>query len=232
MRQLHRRAPPMFFPGSTEAARRRAFTLIELLTVIVIVALLAGIALGGVRGMKDRAASQRARIELATLANALEAYRRHYGDYPQTGGFAQAEVRVEDRVSISSVQARLFNALTGASGPGDLAAPMSGPLFLEIEKFQLEDTTILASSTWGVAVGSPPRKPAVANTLLDPWGRRYVYYYRSEQSPEAWKARSYVLYSTGPDGEHVSPDPTTGLYLAGLKTAGVNADNVDVDFPL
>jgi prepilin-type N-terminal cleavage/methylation domain-containing protein len=50
---------------------RRAFTLIELLTVIAIIAILASIAFGVMSGVKKRAAAQRARADLAVLAQAL-----------------------------------------------------------------------------------------------------------------------------------------------------------------
>jgi len=62
----------------------RAFTLVELLTVIAIMAVLSGfaLALGFSTGEVGRAS--RAQAEMASIAGALEAYRRSFGNYPQT----------------------------------------------------------------------------------------------------------------------------------------------------
>lgn len=57
--------------------RRSAFTLIEMLIVIVVISILIGVLLPGFRGAQDEAAEQRARSELRTLATAIESYYIH-----------------------------------------------------------------------------------------------------------------------------------------------------------
>ena len=64
--------------------------MVELLTVIAVVAILASIAIGAIRGAKERGMIARTRGELAAVAAALEQFKALYGDYPQTGGFSQA----------------------------------------------------------------------------------------------------------------------------------------------
>lgn len=64
----------------------RGSTLIELLTVIGIISVLAGVIIGVGGGAAKRGQVARAKAELATLSAALESYRRQYGDYPETGG--------------------------------------------------------------------------------------------------------------------------------------------------
>src|ERR1044071_4273830 len=66
------------------------FTLIELLTVIGVIAVLTAFSIGGIRAAKERANIAQARADLAALVTALEEFKRYYGDYPQTGEFAQA----------------------------------------------------------------------------------------------------------------------------------------------
>src|SRR5205807_1520033 len=65
-------------------------TLIELMTVMAIITLLVAFGVAAIQGTKQRAAIARAKSELSLLAQALEDYKRHYGDYPQTGAAGQA----------------------------------------------------------------------------------------------------------------------------------------------
>jgi type II secretion system protein G len=62
--------------------KRRAFTLIELLIVVLIIAILAAIAIPNFLEFQTRAKVSRAKTDLRTLAGALEAYHVENGDYP------------------------------------------------------------------------------------------------------------------------------------------------------
>jgi len=61
----------------------RAFTLIELLAVITIIAILSGVVVGLGRRASESGRVSRTRAELAALSVALEDYRRVCGDYPR-----------------------------------------------------------------------------------------------------------------------------------------------------
>ena len=61
-----------------------AFTLLELLAGLAIIAILTGLAIGAGHRAGQAGRAARARAELATMAAALENYRRTFGDYPQT----------------------------------------------------------------------------------------------------------------------------------------------------
>jgi prepilin-type N-terminal cleavage/methylation domain-containing protein len=219
--------------------RAHAFTLIELLIVIAIVAILIGLSLGLVQGAKQRANIARAKTELAHLAQALEDYKRHYGDYPQTGIATHATAAVTTAIGTTQAEALLFNALTGVFGPSLFRAAdrINGPAFVDLTRLTPE--IALTTATFAVPTGSPPQKTLVANSFLDPWGRRYQYYYRAAAPVNAagnitvantWLAGSYVLYSVGPDGlEAVTPTRNTGLYSGTTQTTGTNADNIYAD---
>lgn len=62
--------------------RLAAFTLVELLTVIAIIAILAGLLLAAGSGIMKKAARSRASAEIQAMSTALEAYKTDNGIYP------------------------------------------------------------------------------------------------------------------------------------------------------
>lgn len=103
-------------PGRPSSQLRRAYTLLELLAVLTVIAILAGIVLGVGRRAAEAGKTARARVELAAVSAALETYKRTYGDYPRTGD-----------------PARLLQSLIGKKGPANAA--ISGPNLLESARF-------------------------------------------------------------------------------------------------
>jgi len=220
------------------------FTLVELLTVIAIIAVLSSLTFGLVRGSKQRASLARAKAELSALSQALEAYKRHYGDYPQTGALGQATAVIAGDIGATQAQSALFNALTGVFSPRQFTAAtrLNGPIFVDLQKFALESTVNFRNNVNLIAqpTGSPPLKPVIATSFLDPWGNRYLYYYKLPLPPglqNPWRAPAYVLYSVGPDGRLGSGStgagttdtgftPRTGLYTGTAQSTGFNADNL------
>ena len=61
---------------------RRAFTLVELLTVIIIIGILAGLIVAAAIPARNRARIAAVNVEMNQLQTALEVYRDKYGDYP------------------------------------------------------------------------------------------------------------------------------------------------------
>lgn len=217
-----------------------AFTLIELLTVVAVIAILTTLGIGSVRGAKERANIARARSELVALVTALEEFKRLYGDYPQTGDFTQAPATPVGQSPTmpngtgpgnQTVQAKLFNALTGVYGPRGFGNSdrLNGPNLLDVGKFTLNGSL---TNRFQVPVSNTPNPPSKQEenvSLLDPWGRRYLYYYKSARNPNQWQATGYVLYSAGrlvaANGTQTPPiTVTTGLLLA-TQTAEM-VDNV------
>jgi prepilin-type N-terminal cleavage/methylation domain-containing protein len=61
---------------------RRAFTLVEMLVVIAVIAILAAIIFPAFGNIKRRAAIQKAQTELKLVASAIQNYKLQYGQYP------------------------------------------------------------------------------------------------------------------------------------------------------
>lgn len=111
--------------------RPNAFTLVELLVVMGVLALLAGITLGVAHGIRGHRKEQQARSELAALTVALESYRAEYGDYPlATGPGGSAE------------NARILAASLGPAGGG-------GPGFLDRDRFAWDRPGEILLDPWG-----------------------------------------------------------------------------------
>lgn len=67
----------------TECARRRCgFSLVEIMVVIVIIGLLAGVVTVNVRSYITKAKRNTARQEIATIVQALNSFYAEYGRYP------------------------------------------------------------------------------------------------------------------------------------------------------
>lgn len=66
--------------------KARAFTLVELLTVMVIIGILAGLVLGTAGYVRRKGATSRAEAEIAALSAACESYKADNGIYPTASG--------------------------------------------------------------------------------------------------------------------------------------------------
>lgn len=201
-------ALPRGRPAHSHGATR-AFTLIELLTVIALIGILAAITLSVMGGVKERSAINQAKTELAVLATALESYKRQYGDYPQTGS---AENDPKATAATADAPGILFNALNGKRGPRTDLAAMNRKATIELGRFTLQDAAALPDS----------KDTQMPNALVDPWGQRYLYYYKTGA---AWANPGYVLLSVGPDGAAGITVANTGA----VAFADGSADNIHAE---
>jgi prepilin-type N-terminal cleavage/methylation domain-containing protein len=74
----------------------RKFTLVELLIVIGIIAILAGILLPVVNGAAKRADMTKAKAEITTLINAIKQFESTYGVLPQPDGITKDNEEIKD----------------------------------------------------------------------------------------------------------------------------------------
>ncbi len=66
---------------------RKAFTLVELLTSVTIIALLLGLLLPSISMVRTKSKEAAQKAQFVTISMALEAFKQDYGDYPPSGMF-------------------------------------------------------------------------------------------------------------------------------------------------
>lgn len=176
---------------------RGGFTIIELLVVIAIIAILSGIFFGVADGVRDRSRISRAETELSLLAQYLEQYKAHYGDYPHVtfadSDSADSATKREGEDGIAA----LYDALNGFRTVDGTQLTARERAFIDRSKL---DSLFLPSKD-----PVTPADPEVASAaLIDPWGRAYRYYY--DKGSAGWENNRFVLYSVGESGVHVEPN--------------------------
>src|SRR5437588_7185015 len=78
------RAPPPIQPFSLSASSASAFTLVEMMVVILIITVLAGLVTTAGSSMFERARKVQAKNDVTQIANAISAFYTEYGRYPVT----------------------------------------------------------------------------------------------------------------------------------------------------
>ena len=231
----------------------KAFTLIELLTVVAIIGILSAITITAVRGVGDQAKINRAKSELETLSVGLAAYKRYFGDYPWVGNDTNPDLFDMSAAGVTpAVNDRAYNlvrALGGRLAPKRAAVSPFGIVQRQIDKdgtmvnkyarsfvdfstFTLERSKVADDPGAGLATLPDPvasqndPDPDFGNALLDPWGNRYLYYYKALPSPNSWKSPGYVLFSAGPDRKVVYSNADKAAGNLPDQDAEENADNV------
>ena len=170
---------------SIQRSGQAAFTLIELMAVITIIVILAGLVVGGMGFVNERQAKEKARVQIALISRALEEYKLDNGSYPGT-------INSADGIGQS---AKLFDALYYApvqaikAGGGD-------------KIYVAEFDPVTNKQGWTTGVASATTK------ILDPWGNEYRF--RSAFSPPVGAAAptansnsqnpDFDLWSSGKDG--------------------------------
>jgi prepilin-type N-terminal cleavage/methylation domain-containing protein len=177
---------------STKLRGLHSFTLIELLTVIAIIAILLGLTLAAYSGVEKTAARARAHSEIQALSTALESYKNDNGIYPivpsgsfsSTNDYSQAP-DVPGYYENSS--AYLFQQLTGQTNFNIM--PIAGTkIYDTFTRSQLGNNTAGATA------------PIY---LKDPFGNSYGYYCATNGATAASLPNNgagfFDLWSTGGD---------------------------------
>lgn len=90
---------------------RKAFTIVELLTSVTIIALLLGILLPSISMIRTKAKETAQRAQFATIDMAIEAFKQDYGDYPPSDWYEGSILGFSNRVYCGAQ--KLTEALLG-----------------------------------------------------------------------------------------------------------------------
>ena len=166
---------------ATTSSRRGGFTLVELLAVVTIIIILAGVVIGGMGLVKDRQNASTAKIQLALLASALEQYKLDNGSYPMGDEGSESDSNI------------LFRALYWGDSENNEEGGAGAGHKIYLNELDPDNN----KQGWLEGSGADTK-------IVDPWGNEY--HYRPGTLPngkpnlDAWNP-DFDLWSSGKDGK-------------------------------
>jgi prepilin-type N-terminal cleavage/methylation domain-containing protein len=172
---------------------KAAFTLIELMVVITIIVILAGLVVGGMEYANQRQASEKTKVQIALLSKGIEEYKLDMGAYPGTA----------DNTPIAGdVSEQLYQALF--KDGYDYTNPNTPPAsWTKATKIYLNDLDP-RNNKQGWVTTTTNAAPGANLKIIDPWGNNYRYRKGTNaQNPD------FDLWSMGKDGKTNTTTPST-----------------------
>lgn len=175
------------FPMYTSPKSNRAFTLIELLTVIAIIALLAALLFPAIKSAMLKAETTKARVHISNLETAFKSYQTEYGRWPANED-ASSTAPYYSTIFVSS---RLIGLLRGEDNSGTIAANTDAnprivhyngnPRHIVFLEFKAADFTIPSANI---------------TNFVDPW--KTVYFCRFDSDYDNQVENPFVTPTTPP----------------------------------
>ena len=215
---------------------RRAFTLIELLIVVSMIAILASIAVPNFLEAQVRSKTARVAIDMSATEAGLHAYYADHRGYPpsrpavvelmsQAWAFDDRDGEEASSIDQEPTTATLANEPSGW-GRNYHREPASP--FWQIDEGRRD---AFRESGWDMAALTTPVSYVLSRVLPDPFsdtrGAPFVYYNALQGAPEIRKQSNYpryVLLSYGPDTDQFAPsdlaNPMRGPFIPYDPTNG------------
>jgi prepilin-type N-terminal cleavage/methylation domain-containing protein len=187
--------------------RTAGFTLIELMAVIVIIVILAGMVVGGLGFVNERQARSKAQTQIALLSAAIEEFKLDMGRLPgNTKNTPSAGTGVSSQLYVELFYEGYDYAKKseGGSPPNPWQKKVDGvdvPKSTRIYLPQLDPTS--SKLGWVDPVTTTNAPPPASTMIRDPWGNEYRYRKGTNaQNPD------FDLWSIGKDGQTNTTNPT------------------------
>lgn len=185
----------------TQRRGKSAFTLIELMAVITIIVILAGLVVGGMGFVNDRQAKNKAQVQIALLSKALEDYKLDMGTYPPTTDKSTFAATSGTATSAVSLYVPLFyEGYQFNLNPNQAAT--TPPKATKIYLPDLDPTS--TKQGWVASVTGAAPVPPASTPVLDPWGNQYCYRTAVDSTGKAntnTQNPDFDLWSMGKDGK-------------------------------
>ena len=164
--------------------RNSAFTIIELLVVIIIIMILAGLVLSISSYVQNKGARARAETEIAAISAALESYKADNGIYPA-------------HTSTTGEGHALYQALTGDGDDGIGGTRASTGSAGSANKSYMALRPNMQN----------PNPPNSTTRVVDPWRFDYNYLSPGTNNP------TYDLWSTGPPAANGTQNSNVATFI-------------------
>ena len=210
--------------------RRRAFTLIEMLVVMAIIAILVAIVLNLNSLAQSKAARTRAQTEIHTLSAGLEAYKADNGSFPQDASTTDTlDPRTSGDPNSTAYKAAclfLYQQLSGDANANGRNEPAGTPPesknylpdFFMTQRLGLDSSKAVGTAGWVLYI-------------KDPYGNCYGYSTKGAAAEQTYRTK----VSTDPAAVRTANqgyNPTFDLWSTGGKgsapTPGVTGDVTNV----
>ncbi|MFZ0916315.1 MAG: type II secretion system protein [Candidatus Udaeobacter sp.] len=203
--RLPRRSPAK--AGHSSFAKRRAFTVIELVVVVAIILILAGLVLSTAGYARKKGARARAETEIAAMSAACENYKADNAVYPRDPTANTATDALNARTMGDPVNA---NAALYKTASLVLYRALSGDRNLDRSVNAADEAINIDGSTLGTPLTQPPQtylrfKPNMLNPadqtqtvqyIQDPFGNSYGYSTANQANPNNGYNPTFDLWST------------------------------------
>jgi prepilin-type N-terminal cleavage/methylation domain-containing protein len=158
----------------------RAFTVVELLVVMAIILVLAGLILATSGYVQKKGQRSRAEAEIAAISAALENYKADNGIYPRDATTDTLNARTPDASHYQPASLYLYNQLAGASS-GSRTPTAGAKSYFSFKPNQL----------------NPSDQTLAVTFIRDPFGNSYGYSTAYQSDPAKGYNPTFDLWSTG-----------------------------------
>ncbi len=179
-----------------------AFSLVELMTVIAIIVILASIVIGSLAYMRERQAKEKAKVQMSLISKALEDYKHDNGTYPPGDG--NGEIEKNSKELFQALYYEGYDYLDKGSPANWVKTVGSNTAFPKATKIYIPELDP-ENNKQGWTIG----KPSESTKITDPWDNEYRYRSATanDGNPNGYAQNpDFDLWSVGKDGK-TNSDP-------------------------